>query len=130
MTNSSSDCLWLILAQSFARLAGPAGMKMLLDYLERGYDPWDVRPWVWIAVTVIGPLTAKGLYQYYIYLSVRHISSRVRTSLMRPCSRRQAQHRVQKRLSRPSSLITPCAFVSRQTLPLPRPPDLPREEKM
>jgi ABC-type multidrug transport system fused ATPase/permease subunit len=63
--------LWASLAYMFENVA-PFGMFKLLDYLATP-DDMVYKPWIWLTLTFLGPLSRTFFFQQYIFTSTRLI---------------------------------------------------------
>ncbi|KAJ3564413.1 hypothetical protein NP233_g8310 [Leucocoprinus birnbaumii] len=61
----------LIALMVFASFVSPIGINFLLRYLEGEASPADLKPWVWILLLFLGPLSASLCWQGYIFFATR-----------------------------------------------------------
>ncbi|KAI5122641.1 hypothetical protein M0805_008725 [Coniferiporia weirii] len=52
-----------------AEFAGPYGLRNLLEYLETGVSPHNLRAWVWIIVLTVGPVISACFFTQFLYVS-------------------------------------------------------------
>ncbi|KAI0918391.1 hypothetical protein AcV5_002391 [Taiwanofungus camphoratus] len=67
-------CLMLAL-RVITFFAGPIGIYRLLDYMQTGGAGAVVRPWVWVALLFLGPLSNSIVFQWYIFNAVSSMVS-------------------------------------------------------
>ncbi|KAJ3543408.1 hypothetical protein NM688_g5857 [Phlebia brevispora] len=78
-----SQCA-VLLVMALAKITSPIATNRLLNYLEQGGDNSLVKPWVWIVLIAIGPMTYSVTHQLYRFLtaaSTVHVESII-TSLV------------------------------------------------
>ncbi|KAI0941922.1 hypothetical protein AcV7_002478 [Taiwanofungus camphoratus] len=67
-------CLMLAL-RAITSFAGPISIYRLLDYMQTGGADAVVRPWVWVALLFLGPLSSSILIQWYIFNAISSVVS-------------------------------------------------------
>ncbi|KAF9500349.1 P-loop containing nucleoside triphosphate hydrolase protein [Pleurotus eryngii] len=63
----------LLVVHAILGYVAPIGLNRLLFYMESGGRDALMRPWVWIAWLFCGPMISTVLFQYYTFLSARHL---------------------------------------------------------
>ncbi|KAF7797051.1 hypothetical protein EIP86_008243 [Pleurotus ostreatoroseus] len=59
----------VLIVMALARLASPVATNRLLNYFEQGSESSFVKPWVWIVLIALGPLTYSVTHELYQFLS-------------------------------------------------------------
>ncbi|TFK76755.1 P-loop containing nucleoside triphosphate hydrolase protein [Pluteus cervinus] len=70
------DCVVLsvaILAQVFVEFGSPLGINQILKYIETGGEDAFIRPWFWVLVLLLGPISHSCAYQWYNYIVVSNV---------------------------------------------------------
>ncbi|KAI0068093.1 P-loop containing nucleoside triphosphate hydrolase protein, partial [Artomyces pyxidatus] len=61
----------LLVIKALTDFFGPLGINGLLSYIESQGNGAIVRPWVWVASLLLGPLVGSLAYQWYTFLTTR-----------------------------------------------------------
>ncbi|KAJ7225905.1 P-loop containing nucleoside triphosphate hydrolase protein, partial [Mycena pura] len=60
-----------IIIMSLSNFVSPLAVNRLLDYLERPNEEPFAKPWFWIILLFLGPMTSSTSFQWYIFLATR-----------------------------------------------------------